>query len=486
MKRLGLRLKFALVIVLLFAAIFGAIAAILIRQNSNSLRDDLNARSKLFAALATTPIGNAFLTYQDSGQIKITQQIQAFTALNSEITDVAVVDTSGAVAFNQDSNQAVTLDNQTASSFTTVYSQSKDGIITRIVVPLIEDNGSHQYNLVYFVSSNSVVKAIHHTETSILISVIIGLLASIGLTYVLTSQIFVRPISRVSAQALSISSGHFDQQVQVKSRDEVGDLAKAVNDMAESLKGDIAKLRETDRLKTEFLMITSHNLRTPLTIINGYLEQLHETKVDADLKQIFDTMAVSGRRLSAFAEDMLTISQIESGENAFQKEPTKLTKLLEGMAADFAILAKEKGVKFTAGIVTGDHEANISAAHVRSALWNLLDNAIKFTKPGGWIRLDAAIVAGTVQIVVADSGIGISPEEMAKLFTKFHRGTSTWDYEYEGTGIGLYATKLVIDRLGGSIKADSELGKGSTFTITLPIMTPPAVASPAPPVPVKP
>lgn len=470
MKRFGLRFKFALVIVLLLATIFGAIGVILIGQNSHSLRDELNAKSKQFAALATTPIGDAFLTYQDSGQIKITQQIQAFSDLNQEVSNIAVVDTTGMVVFNQKEQSSVNVNQSTAASFKPIYSYDASGIIDRIVMPLIEENGAHRYNLVYFISSASVANAIHNTEMSILGFVLLGLLASIVLTYVLTSQIFVRPIRQVSTQALAISKGHLDQQIQDVGRDEVGDLARAVNTMADSLKADIAKLKETDRLKSEFLMIASHNLRTPLTIINGYMEQLHGLKVDPDLKEILDKMAVGGKRLNAFAEDMLTISQMESGENALRREPTQVAELIKVIADDFKVLTDEKKLTFTANIGTGQAQADISPVHVRSALWNLLDNALKFTDKGGWIKLEAKVDDHKVQIIVSDSGIGIAKAEIPKLFTKFHRGTSTLQYQYEGTGIGLYATKLVIEEMGGTITAASVLGQGSTFTVTLPLL----------------
>ncbi len=454
----------------LLALIFGLMAAILIRQDSKSLRNDLNTKSKLFASLATTPIGNTFLTFQDSGQIKITQQMQGFTDLDSEISDVAVIDTTGKVAFNQQPKQSVTIDEQSAGTFQPIYNYNKNGIIERIIVPLIEDNGSHRYNLVYFISSASVEANIHSTEMTILWFAVLGLLISIALTYFLTNQLFVRPLQQLSNQALSISLGHFDKQIQLKSRDEVGDLAKAVNTMAQSLEADIAKLREVDKLKSEFMMITSHNLRTPLTIINGYMEMLKKFEVNEKLRQVLDTITVSGKRLEAFSEDMLTISQVESGESVMQKEPIELTGLLQALASDFAVLAKQKNIVFSANIATGHHKADISPAHVRSAMWNLLDNALKFTPSGGFIKLNALSVNGQAQISIADSGIGIAPEELPKLFTKFHRGTSTWKYEYEGTGIGLYSAKLVIERLDGSIKVNSQPGHGSTFTVLLPLL----------------
>ena len=111
----------------------------------------------------------------------------------------------------------------------------------------------------------------------------------------------------------------------------------------------------------------------------------------------------------------------------------------------------------------------MSVPHLRSALWNLIDNAIKFTHQGGTSSLDVAEADGKVLISVKDTGIGISPEEIPKLFTKFHRGTSVETYDFEGTGIGLYASKIIIEEQGGTITVKSEKDKGSTFTVILPI-----------------
>jgi len=471
--RLGLRAKFIVLIVVLFSVIFGAMAIILIRQNSNSLRDDLNTKSKQFATLATTPIGNSFLTYQDSGQIKITQQIQGFTSLNDTISDVVVVDTTGSVAFNNMPKQQIAVDSQTASSFKPIYRYNHAGIIDQIVIPLLEENGSHRYNIVYLISSASVEASIKHTETSILLFALIGLSISAILAYLLISQLFVNPLQSVSRQALLISAGSFGEQIKINPRhphhDEVGDLASAVNTMANSLKGNISKLQETDRLKSEFMMITSHNLRTPLTIINSYLEIVSHLNLEPKLRQMLDTIAISSKRLAAFAEDTLMISQIEAGQNVIYKQPTELTKFLHSVADDFMILAKQKTINFVTQIETGTAIAEFSPSLIRSALWNLLDNALKFSNTGDTIELAAEISGTHTVITISDTGIGIAPEEMPKLFTKFHRGTSTLAYNYEGTGIGLYATKLVVERHDGTIQATSQLGKGTTFVINLPL-----------------
>lgn len=114
----------------------------------------------------------------------------------------------------------------------------------------------------------------------------------------------------------------------------------------------------------------------------------------------------------------------------------------------------------------------LSAANMRSALGNLIDNAIKFTKAGGTITIESRVESGNVVFKVSDTGVGISKSEMPKLFTKFHRGTSTLSYDYEGIGIGLYLSKLIIEEHGGKVEAESELGKGSTFTAYLPVNNP--------------
>ena len=169
-------------------------------------------------------------------------------------------------------------------------------------------------------------------------------------------------------------------------------------------------------------------------------------------------------------EDILKISQIEANHQlSADKQPVNLTSALKTIADEFTILAKEKNISFAAQLPPEEYKVSGALTYLRSAIWNLMDNALKFTKKDGHVTLSLTKNGNFAVISIADTGIGIAPDEIPKLFTKFHRATSTLQYDYEGVGIGLYITKLVITQFGGDVSVASTLGKGSTFTIRLPL-----------------
>jgi signal transduction histidine kinase len=470
MQRFGLRAKFIVLIVSLLVIIFALITFALVRLNTGTLRSNLLNDSKSFASLATEPIGKTFLTYKDSGHIRIGENIQRFTDLDSNVTNVIIVDTSGKVQFAQRETGIKSIPATQAASFKPVYIYDDHRDLKQVIVPFFEDFGSHRFSMVYEISSAEVQASIQQFVLSILFFVLIALIFSIGITYFLINQLFILPIRRVSRQAMAISAGQLDQQIELDRDDEISDLARSVNTMADSLKDDIAKLTETDKLKTEFMIIASHNLRTPLSVINGYLEQADDLNSVDGLKEVINVIATRSKQLGVFAEDVLTISSIEAGRSLLGFQATGLEDFLKNIAEEFVPSAKQKDVNFNSSINVGHSQAKISAAHLRSSIWNLLDNALKFTKQGGNIEFTARIEGDEVVVVIKDTGIGISSQEIPKLFTKFHRGTDIMQYDYEGTGIGLYATKLVVEQHGGSVDVESVLDQGSSFTVRLPLV----------------
>ena len=293
------------------------------------------------------------------------------------------------------------------------------------------------------------------------------------------NELFIKPLREVSRSADVISGGDYNQQIvtHAASQDEIGKLAQAVNRMADSLKADIVKLREVDKLKSEFMMIASHNLRTPLTIMRSAIDNANYVKDPEGLKNIIRTVQEGVTRLHLLSEDLLTISSLESGGEKMEKTPIEAKQYIDSVVAEFEVLAQKKRLdwRYTNNL-PDDLKLNLSQANMRSALGNLIDNAIKFTKDGGSVRVLAKVADGRLLFSVTDNGIGIHKEEIPRLFTKFHRGTSTLTYDYEGAGIGLYLTKLIVGEHGGQIAVSSEVGHGSTFSVYLPL-TPPAPAA---------
>jgi len=153
-------------------------------------------------------------------------------------------------------------------------------------------------------------------------------------------------------------------------------------------------------------------------------------------------------------------------------EPIFIEKVLRQIISEFEPSTKTKGVVFTSHIPPLPSPIDSDKSMIRLSVLNLLDNALKFTPKGGRVDLKLHHDGQKAYVTVSDTGIGISPDEQKKLFTKFHRGTSTLTYDYEGVGIGLYTTKQMIGLLGGDIKFKSELDKGSIFVISLPMNHP--------------
>ena len=466
--RFGLKSRFIGLILALLAVIFGVIVLVLVQNNTGALRQDLYARSNAFAALATKPIGSTYLTYQDTGTVLISKQINNFTSLDANVINVSIVDGSGAIRYKLADNVAPVSAGD-AASFVPVYIYTKAHTLNRIIYPYVEDGGLHRYAVVYDISSAAIDEAIARLVRSILLYSGIGLIVSAVVTYLLVNWLFLNPIKLLRDKALIISSGQYAQAIPHDRNDEIGDLAVSVNQMADNLKADINKLKEVDQIKSEFMMIASHNLRTPLTLINGYLDMVKTQALSQELRRMLSSIEANSQRLGIFAEDLLIISSIEDGQKIFTPERMELNSTVKGIADEFATLTKDKKISLKVDIQKTVIEIMGSKPHLRGAIWNLLENALKFTEPKGKIGLSVKQVGDNVQISISDTGTGISPEEVAKLFTKFHRGTSTLVYDYEGNGIGLYVTKLIIKEHAGTIAVDSTVGIGSTFTVILPV-----------------
>jgi signal transduction histidine kinase len=482
--RLNLRAKVTLTISLFLVAVFGVVMYLTLSRNADQLRSSINEQSKSFASLATSPIGNTFVLYQDSGSIKITQQVNQFLALDPDVSAVRIVSVDGSQVYDSQGKSHSPLQADLAGTFKPRYITNKGGYVQQIVQPFFEDSGAHRYAVVYDVSTKRVEQGVGDTIRQILYAGIGILIVSIIVTSWALNVLFVRPLRQVSRSADQISAGHYNQQIVSKNRDEIGSLARAVNKMAESLKGDIVKLRELDKLKSEFLMIASHNLRTPLTVMRGYLEMADDATTVDELKAIVRTIEESVTRLHLLAEDLLTISTLEAGAVSLTTTSVDARHFIDSVVDEFRLLAEKKQLRWQFdNDIPEATKLDVNQANVRSALGNVLDNAIKFTKEGGALTIRAGVAGDWLQISVTDTGIGIAAEELPKVFTMFHRGTGTLHYDYEGVGIGLYLTKLIIERHGGRVTVESQLGHGSVFTIFLPLAAKILSADAAPPAP---
>ncbi len=312
--------------------------------------------------------------------------------------------------------------------------------------------------------------------------VVIGFSAgSIGLALLLgyaLSASLMGPVMLMDDRLKQIASGDFSKHVHVPNRDELGTLADNVNRMNNELSGLYQQLETASRHKSDFLASMSHELRTPLNAIIGYSEMLmEETKdgVGTDFIPDLQKIQASGKHLLALINDILDISKIEAGKVAFLPETFDISGLIEEVTSAVRPLAEKNSnmLEIRCGANLGTMFADITK--VRQILFNLLSNACKFTERG-IITLDAARDrtgdAEKLSMIVRDTGIGMTEEQMQKLFQPFSQADVQTSRKYGGTGLGLAITRRFCEMMGGQIEVRSERGKGSIFTVHLPLVMP--------------
>lgn len=225
--------------------------------------------------------------------------------------------------------------------------------------------------------------------------------------------------------------------------------------------------------KSEFLANMSHELRTPLTAILGLSEALRDEvfgPLTAKQHQKLATIEQSGQHLLELINDVLDLSKIESGKMELQLSNTDIQGLCDASLAFVRQQAHQKQIKLSAHVPPRIGKVKIDERRMRQLLINLLSNAVKFTPEGGaiWIEVKGDLEHETLQFIVADTGIGIAPENIGKLFQPFVQVDSSFTRRYAGTGLGLALVRQVIELHGGSVSLESELGSGSRFTVSLP------------------
>lgn len=468
--KFGLRFKFLVLVSLLFIVLMSGLAFYLVKSGEHNLRDNLEREAKSFAALSSRPIGEIFTLYISSGTSKIDQQVSDSISLDSVVDNISVVDLSGKVLYSKNGRLSTPVAPSKASDFTPTIVFGSNGTISQIIYPYFEISGAHRYSIVYDISSNEIEQQVRKQARGVIVFASAALLVAIVTTYIVVNFVLLRPIRKVSTQAELISAGMLENEIKVDGNDEIAKLGESVNKMADSLKDDISKLRQLDEMKSEFMMIVSHNLRTPLTIIKGYLSNSDVMTNIEEYQEAFTRIQDSANKLGVFSEDILTISRLELGEEGEHQDNIDIAKLGRDLVKEFSLSAQASNRKFSWEIPDETLIVSANRSQIRTAIWNILDNALKFTKAEGAIHLQITGVDSSIKISIADDGIGIEDNEIAKVFTKFHRGTSTLQYDYEGTGIGLYATKLIVEQHHGEIALESKPGSGTKVTITLPML----------------
>ena len=299
---------------------------------------------------------------------------------------------------------------------------------------------------------------------------LVALALALGATLLiggLLTRTLLRPIGELRRGMATVAQGDFEPDVHIPHErpDELGDLARSFDTMTE-------QLRELDRLKAEFVSVASHEIKTPLSVIRGYVTLLADGiygEVNDQQKKTLEAVSAQTDRLARLVHRLLDVSRFEAGGARLELREIDLRAFFDDLTADFRVLAVQNGIDFPVRL-SDDLPGTIVADEDRlsEVLGNLLSNAFKFTERGGSIRVDAARYDGGVQVEVQDTGVGIPEEKLPRIFEKFYQVENEAQPRSVGSGLGLAIAREIVEAHGGTIGAESREGEGTRFRVFLP------------------
>ncbi len=234
---------------------------------------------------------------------------------------------------------------------------------------------------------------------------------------------------------------------------------------------DVTHFRKVEKMRRDFVANVSHELRTPLSIFRGYLETLIDDphQPPGELLRILEVMERHSNRLNALVEDVLSLARLESPGMELTSSDVDLPELLHSVMRDWEKRLAAKQLKSHLNFPGNLPRLRADETRLQELIYNLLDNAVKYSKPGGTVFLRAEAAGDSVRISVADQGIGIPENDLPRIFERFYRADKSRSSEHSGTGLGLSIVKHIAQLHGGSVAVESELGKGTTISVLLPI-----------------
>ena len=234
---------------------------------------------------------------------------------------------------------------------------------------------------------------------------------------------------------------------------------------------DITRLKQLEDVRRDFVANVSHELRTPLSIFHGFLENLRDDPEMAreDQAEVFAILSKHSQRLNALLEDLLTLARLESREEKLQREDIAVDAFLHDVAADWESKVAKKQLTLTLDVAANLPPLFADPLRLEQVLNNLLENAVKYTEPGGQIRVRAARAGEQIELRVEDTGVGIPPADLPHIFERFYRADKARTREQGGTGLGLSIVKHIAQTHGGSVTAESKYGVGTTIIARLPV-----------------
>jgi len=308
---------------------------------------------------------------------------------------------------------------------------------------------------------------------------LIALIAAV-FTGLLFSEQILRPVQSLVSGAQEMERGNYNYPLQIRRRDEIGYLAARFAQMRQHEQVYLNNLEQAAQLKSQFLSIASHELRTPLSVLIGYRDVLATGQlgpVTVEQAQALEAMHASLERLTRVAEGAAHLARVKGERLSLDFQPCEIETVMGRAVAAARVAGSGRRVSIDAVCEPMSGPAEVDETDLEHAVFHLLTNGIRFTPEGGRVELRARELDGTLQVEVRDTGVGIAEDKLNALLShdlrvveiNNYRSTTGLEFNLPGLGLGLQTARGIVEAHGGSLRAESRLGEGSTFVIEIPL-----------------
>lgn len=491
-NRVARYIAFVVVVTLL------ATGTVVVISRQRSLVAAMERSARIYAALVSVPLATAVDLYRTTGHHVLRQRVRSLVELNRDLLRIQVVDVQGRVALSASRDEIEVYPNPEVAPVLEdheLLERVRDlelhaerivrpgaGRAYRVVAPAVEDWGRHTFTVVLDLGYRNVNRELLGMAAVMGGLLMVGLLVADRVAVALAGTI-TRGVDRLTAGVHRFQEGELAERVEVASNDEIEELAEAFNAMAGDLARTIDELRAAnreleslDQAKADLVANVSHELKTPLTALRGYLELLAHGDlggVTPEAARALEVCLKNVRRLSLRIEELVELSRLEKDVvPQLVTDSVHLAKLLHGVVETMLPRLEESGLVCSLNLSGELPPIVASAEHLERAFLNLLDNAAKFTPAGGTIRVSAEHSVhegrGGVLVRVSDTGVGIPAGEQVRIFDRFYQVDPSARRRYGGMGLGLALVRSIVEAHRGAVWVSSEPGRGSTFFVWLP------------------
>ncbi len=317
--------------------------------------------------------------------------------------------------------------------------------------------------------------ALHIEQVLLAQNILILILVVIMVVFAssLIAASLVRPLKRLLELTHLVSQGDLQYRLKITSGDEIGELTDAFNIMVSKLQEQQTRERLISQMKSEFISIAAHQLRTPLSAVKWTLKMLGDGdmgQLTAEQKEFLERGYQVNERMIALVGDLLNVARIEEGRFGYNFEQTDFGAYLSQYLERYHFTAESRNIRIVYEKPNWTlPKLTIDPAKMDLVLQNLLDNAMKYSRPGGTVTVSIRLLPEHLEVTIADTGVGVPKHQMHRLFTKFFRGDNVVRMQTEGSGLGLFIVKNIVKNHGGDVRVESEENVGTKMIFTLPL-----------------